>query len=119
MSYTQEQHEASRRSIERLFRDVAARFQHATVRTDLPGPTGRPGLIELSCSVPGTSHVRALPGADQIDLYLGEKTWLELRPSRRRPGKILDSVRKVVESVVTGTFKERVRGRRVRYQPYS
>jgi len=108
MKYSSEEHEATRRSVEELFREVASRFPHATVRTDVPGP-GREGLIELSCSLPGTTHVRALPGADQIDLYLGEATWLELMPSRRKPGKLLDSVREVVEAVVAGRFEERVR----------
>jgi hypothetical protein len=105
----EEDHEATRRAVERLFRDVAARFAHATVHTDLPGPPGGKGLMELSCSLPGTTHVRALAGADQVDLYLGQATWLELQPSRRNPGKLLESIRGVVEAVVTGRFEERLR----------
>ena len=107
MKYTREQHEAARQSVERLFRDVAARFPHAAVRTDLRGPLGVPELLELSCSLPGTTHVRALAGADQIDIYLGRTTWLEFLPSRRKPGQLLDSVRRVVESVVAGRFEEK------------
>jgi hypothetical protein len=117
MEYTQEQHEAVRRSVEQLFRDVAARFPKATVR-EVPGPNRRNGLIELSCSLPGTARVSALPGADQIDLYVGAKTWLELMPTRRDPDKPLASVKIIVESVVAGRFEERIRLRRVRYLPY-
>jgi hypothetical protein len=50
--YTQGEHEAMRRRVEQLFRDVASRFEHATVRTDLPGPTGRPGLIGRPPHIP-------------------------------------------------------------------
>jgi hypothetical protein len=63
LKYTQEQHEAVRGSVEKLFRQVAARYEHATVRNDPPGgPAQRPGMLELSCSLPGTTHVRALAG---------------------------------------------------------
>ena len=118
MEYTQEQHEAVRRSVEQLFRDVAARFARATVR-EVPGPNGRDGLIELSCSLPGTARVAALPGADQIDLYVGAKTWLELMPTRRNPEKPLASVKTIVELVVAGRFEERIRMRKVRYVAYA
>ena len=118
MAYSEEQHEAVRRSVEQLFRDVAARFQHAAVRTDLPGPNELPGLLELSCSLPGTAHVRALPGADRIDLYVGEKTWIELMPSRGHPEKLLAAVEEILESVVAGRFGERVHVRRLKYGPY-
>jgi hypothetical protein len=108
MTYTLEEHEAARHSVERLFRDVAARFSHAAVRTDLPGPPGGPPeLLELSCSLPGTTHVRTIAGADQIDVYLGKTAWLEFLPSRRKPEKLLDSVRRVVEAVVAGRFEEK------------
>jgi hypothetical protein len=105
--YTDEDHEAARRAVEGLFREVASRFPHAHVRTDLPGPGGRPVILELSCSHPGTARVRALAGADQVDLYLGETKWLEF-PSRRNPHKMLASVRNATEKVVTGNFRERV-----------
>jgi hypothetical protein len=109
MKYTEEDHEAARRAVEELFREVASRFAHATVRTDLPGPMGIPSILELSCSLPRTTHVRALPGADQVDLYMGEATWLELRPSRKEPARLMDSIRAVVEAAVAGRFEERVR----------
>jgi hypothetical protein len=118
MEYTQEEHEAMRRAVEVLFREVASRFPHATVRTDLPGPSGRPGVLELSCSWPGTARVRALAGADQVDLYLGQAKRLELLPSRRKPGQLIDSIRDRVEAVVAGRFKERLGWRAIRYEPY-
>ena len=116
--YTAKDHAAARQAVEDLFREVASRFAHARVRTDLPGPGGRPGILELSCSLPGTARVRALAGADQVDLYLGEAKWLEIFPSRRNPDKMLASVRKAVETVVAGNFKERLHGHAVRYRPY-
>jgi hypothetical protein len=109
MKYAPEEHELMRREVERLFREVASRFDHASVLTDLPKPPGGEGMMELSCSLPGTSRVSALAGADQVDLYLGKATRLEFFPSRRKPGRLLDSVREVVESVVAGRFEERVR----------
>jgi hypothetical protein len=115
---TAEDHAAARQAVEDLFRDVASRFAHASVRTDLPGPSSLPEMLELSCSIPGTARARALPGADQVDLYLGETKWLEVIPSRRNPDKMLAAVRKAVESVVTGNFKERLHGHVVRYRPY-
>jgi hypothetical protein len=107
MDYTREDHEAARQSVERLFRDFAARFPHATVRTDLPGP-GREGLLELSCSLPGTTRVAALAGADQIDVFIGEDTRFEFWRSRRKRGTPLDSVRRVIEAVVAGRFEEKL-----------
>jgi hypothetical protein len=118
MRPTDEEHEEVRRSVERLFRDVADRFENAIVRDDVPGP-GLLGLIELSCSTPGTARIAALPGADQIDLYVGSKTGLELRPSKHDPGQPLTRVISILESVVSGDFKEWVRLRRIRYLPYS
>jgi hypothetical protein len=115
--YTDEDHEAARRAVEGLFREVASRFPHAHVRTDLPGPGGRPVILELSCSHPGTARVRALAGADQVDLYLGETKWLEF-PSRRNPHKMLASVRNATEKVVTGNFRERVGRHVIRYSAY-
>jgi hypothetical protein len=116
--YTEEEHEAVRAAVEELFRETAGRFAHATVRTDLPGPGGHPSLIELACSVPGTARISALPGADQIDLYIGQGAWLEVTASRRHPEALLDRVAGVVERVVRGRFHERVGWRRLRYQAY-
>ena len=108
MTYGEEQHELMRRTVEQLFRDVASRFEHASVRTDAPGPAGN-NLPELRCSLPGTASITALPGADQIDLYLGKNTWFEVLPSRRkRPA--MDFVSEVVEAVVAGRFEEHLRG---------
>jgi hypothetical protein len=35
--YTREQHEAVYRAVEELFREVASRYEHASVRTDARG----------------------------------------------------------------------------------
>jgi hypothetical protein len=37
VKYTEAEHEAVREAVERLFRDTASRFPHATVRTDMRG----------------------------------------------------------------------------------
>jgi hypothetical protein len=105
-SFTPEQHETVRRSVEQLFREVASRFPNATLRIDLPGASDRQVLLELSCSLPGTTHIRALPDAGGIGLHLGEATWLDPRPSRRSLGKPPGIVREVVEAVVAGRFEE-------------
>jgi hypothetical protein len=109
VTYTQEEHEQAHRAVEELFREVAARFSHATVRTDLPGPMGMPVILGLSCSLPGTAEIRARAGADQVDLYLGEAAWFELRPNRKRPGAIIETIRDAVDAVVAGRFEERIR----------
>src|SRR5437868_283254 len=81
--FTPEQQEVVRRSVEQLFLEIASRFPHATVRIDLPGPSERQVLVHLSCSLPGTTSVKALTGGDEFVLHLGVATWLELFPKRR------------------------------------
>jgi len=115
--YTQEEHEAARRAVEQLFRDVAARFPDATVRNDLPaGPNNLPVGLELRSSVPGTTQVSAVVwAADEVDLYMGDHGWAEIWG---RPDKMPARVRRELERVVTGQYKEWIRGRRIRYRPY-
>jgi hypothetical protein len=108
MKYTEADHERAERAVEALFREVAARYDHASVQTNLPDPTTH-HVLRLSCSSPGTTKVEAIAGADQVDLYLGEATWLELRPRKREPGSISDAIRQVVEAAVLGRFEERIR----------
>jgi hypothetical protein len=115
VNYTEEEHEAMRQAVDRLFREVASRFPHAAVRTNVPGPGGAEGLIELSCSLPETMRLAALAGADQVDLYLGRAIWYEFVTSRRRTsGQVLDAVRGKVEAAVAGRFEEKVCERGVR-----
>ena len=110
MKYTIEDHERAERAVEALFREVAARYDHAAVDTNLPGgPNEEPCLVRLSCSVADTTKVEAIADADMVNLYLGEATWLELVPRRGQPGSISDTVRDVVEAAVAGRFEERVR----------
>src|SRR5438445_5488446 len=98
--YTEAQHQAVYRAVEELFREIASRYAHASVRTDAHGPAGN-NLPKLSCSIPGTAAVTALPGADQIDLYPGH-AWLEIRPGRGGSESILTRVREVVEAMGAG-----------------
>ena len=106
--FTPEEQEVIRRSVEQLFQEVASRFPHATVRIEPPGPTERPTLFHLSCSLPGTTSVEALAGGDELVLHLGKATWFEPYPRRRHVGRLLDTVRDVVEGVVAGSFEERL-----------
>lgn len=95
-------------AVERMLRDSASKFPHATVRTDVWEPGGPP-LMELSCSLPGTMRIQVLAGADQIDLYLGEAIWRELIPTRRRQGdQLVDAARTIVEAALAGRFEEKV-----------
>lgn len=106
--YTQEDHDAVIATMKDFFREVASRFEHAAFRDDLPGPSGQPGILEIRCSLPGTAAVRALVGADQIDLYIGEhprRTWWEFLPKRKDPNRLIADVCKTVEKVVAGRFK--------------
>jgi hypothetical protein len=108
-TYTPEEHEAARRVVEQLLRDVASRFPNATVRTDVEEPPGGEGMMELSSSLPGTMRMAALASAHQIDLYLGETIWYEFMTGRRRESEqVLDAVRTRVEAAVAGRFEEKL-----------
>ena len=90
-----------------LIREVAARFDRAT----MDGPTPQPpaGMrLELSCSAPGTASVVMHPSDDDINVYLGETTWIEL-PRRKldRPQRVQE-VRRILDAVVNGRFEETI-----------
>jgi hypothetical protein len=67
-------------------------------------------LPGLACSLPGAATVCALPGEDQIDLYIGEAIWIELIPRRRSAAKRLQEVRAIVDAVAAGDVEETVWG---------
>jgi hypothetical protein len=114
VEFTEEEYRAVVDATVRIFRAVAAPFPHASVRTDLPAygnpvPPGVVGTIELSCSIPGTATVTAIPDADEINMTFGEDTWIEYFPVRLEPDGDIPYVRMKLEAVVEGRFGEKLR----------
>jgi hypothetical protein len=92
-------------AVTELFRRIAS--QHECARFEL-SPTGPNAALlpRLTCSVRGSAAIAALAGNDQIDLYIGADTWLEMLPRRGNVADLLDRARLVVEAVVAGRFEE-------------
>jgi len=102
---TETTHDSVYDAVLALFHEAAARFECAHVEFS-PGPAAGSQLPKLSCSANGTTSITAMPGADQIDHYLGRDTWLELFPKRRSKETLVGRVKAIVDAVTTGRFEE-------------
>jgi hypothetical protein len=111
-----EAHAAMEGEITDLVRDFASRFARA--RTDGPTPHPPAGMrLELSCSAPGTARIVLYPSDDDVDVHMGEDTWIELLKRKRDRAERVREVRRILEAIVNGRYEEtiwRVRGRIVR-----
>jgi len=73
--------------------------------------------LELWCSAPNTARVIVHPSDDDIDVQMGEDTWIELLRGKKSRAERLEEFRRILEAVVSGRYEEivwRVRGRIVR-----
>jgi hypothetical protein len=86
----------------------------------MEGPSPHPpaGMrLELWCSAPNTARVILYPSDDDIDVHMGEDTWIELLKRKRGKAERVQELRQILEAVVSGRYKEtvwRVRGRTVK-----
>jgi hypothetical protein len=95
------------RETEVLVRRIAAQFESALVEGPDPDPPA--GMrLSLSCSRPNTAKVILYPSNDDIDMHLGEDTWIELLKGRRHISKRLQEVERILDAVVGGRFEESV-----------
>jgi hypothetical protein len=95
------------REVADLVREFASRFEKAAMK----GPTPKPlaGMrIELSCSAPGTASVVLYPSDDDINVHMGEDTWIELMPRKRSRTERVEEVREILEAVVNGRYEETI-----------
>jgi hypothetical protein len=113
---TTDPHEEMVRAIVDLVSELASLFEGARVE----GPTPEPfaGMrVELSCSAPGTARVVLYPSDDDVDVHMGEDTWIELLKGRKSMSARVAEVRKILEAVVNGRYEEtlwRWRGKKIK-----
>ena len=99
-----------------LVRDFASRFSCATVVGPVPNPPAGVRL-QLSCSAPRTARVILYPSDDDINVHMGEATWIELFKQGRNRAERVQEVRRILEAVVGGRYEEtiwQVRGKTIR-----
>ena len=100
-------HEAMVRDVVALVQGFASRFDRAT----MDGPTPEPpaGMrVEMSCAAPGTARVVMYPSDDEINVHIGQDTWIELMKGKRGRAERLQQLREILEAVVHGRYEETI-----------
>jgi hypothetical protein len=89
----------------RVLGGVAARFNCAEV--EIVAASG-PRQLRLSCSLPETCPIAMIPDPDQVDLFLGQATRVELLGRGQSIEDVVEKIRPLVEAVADGRFEETV-----------